>query len=131
MSLWSRIRSRFSRSKSTDTQILLNDGGIDIVSVPGGKVLASLQWADVTRIQAYKVDLVTTDCICLLFERGVSAPPLQVSEDWLGFQELFNPLVQHFPAIPESWYEDIMTPAFEEKRTVLFDSSGDVRAAIV
>jgi hypothetical protein len=82
-----------------------------------------VRWEDVARIQAYKLDLVTTDCICLLFELGPDRAPVQLSEEWPGFQDLFSPLAQRFPTIPESWYVDIMTPAFEEKRTVLFEDA--------
>lgn len=123
MSLWSRIRSRYSRPESADPQIRLKDDGFDVVGVRDGEVIASLQWGDVTRIETYKIDRFTTDCICLFFERGPGAPPVELSEEWPGFQELFRPLAQRFPAIPESWYVDIMTPAFEAKRTVLFSRS--------
>ena len=131
MSLWSRIRSRTSRQVPADPQLRLKDEGFDLVVAAKGDVVASVRWDEVTRIQAYKLDLVTTDCICLLFELGPSRAPIQVSEEWLGFQELFGPLAKRFPAIPESWYVDIMTPAFEAKRTVLFEASGNHRTAVV
>jgi hypothetical protein len=123
MSLWSLIRSRFSRPVSADPQIRLRSDGFDVVGAPGGDIVATVIWADVTRIQGYKLDLATTDCICLFFECRSQSIPVQVSEEWPGFQELFAPLSQHFPGIPESWYVDIMTPAFESKRTVLYDTA--------
>jgi len=131
MSLWSFIRSRFSRPAPADPQIRLKDDGFDVVAASGEAIIASVRWAEVARIQAYKLDLVTTDCICLLFEFTSPSASLQVSEEWMGFNEIFSPLTQHFPAIPESWYEDIMMPPFEEKRTVLYDASVHPRAAVV
>lgn len=121
MSLWSRIRSRVSRPAPADPQIRVLGEGFDVVNLANGSVVASVRWPDVTRIQAYKLDLVTTDCICLLFEFGPSRAPVQLPEEWPGFQDLFGPLARRFPAIPESWYVDIMTPAFESKHTVLFE----------
>jgi hypothetical protein len=123
MSLWSRIRSRVLRPLSADPRIRLKDDGFE-VDAANGVVAVSVRWNGVSRIQAYKLDLVTTDCICLLFELGAGRAPVQVSEEWLGFQDLFGPLAARFPEIPESWYVDIMTPAFETKRTVLFEAVG-------
>ena len=90
-----------------------------------------MRWAEVSRIQAYKLDLMTTDCICLLFEFSSETPPVQISEEWQGFQELFAPLTQRFPDIPGSWYTDIMLPAFETKRTTLYEAPLQHRTAIV
>lgn len=130
MSLWSRLRVHLSRSKPADPLIRLRERGFEIVGMPDGEIKASVAWRDIVRIQAYKLDLVTTDCICLLFEFGEDRAPVQVSEEWPGFVDLFGPLVERFPTISESWYLDIMTPAFEAKRTVLFDSSGQGRVAV-
>jgi len=131
MSLWSRIRSRFSRPVVTDPRIRITEDGFEVEGIAVGTAIASVRWSAVTRIQAYKLDLVTTDCICLLFEQGPTVAPVQISEEWPGFPELFGPLTKHFPVIPESWYVDIMTPAFEHKRTVLFEKSAHARAAVV
>lgn len=83
-----------------------------------------MHWADVSRIQTYKIDLLTADCICLLFESRSGQAPVQVSEEWAGFPDLFGPLSAAFPSIPQSWYIEVMSPAFEAKRTVLYDASG-------
>lgn len=98
--------------------------GLRVLASAHGQAEASVRWADVARIQAYKLDLLTTDCICLLFEFAPGRAPVQVSEEWSGFEDLFGPLAARFPAIPESWYADIMTPAFAMNRTVLFEIPG-------
>jgi len=121
MSLWSRIRSRISGHAPADPHIRIVAEGFDLVKPADGSVAASVRWADVARIQAYKLDLVTTDCICLLFEFRAGRASVQISEEWPGFADLFGPLERHFPTIPESWYVDVMTPAFEAKQTVLFE----------
>jgi hypothetical protein len=131
MSLWSRIRSRFAAATAPAPKIRLNDDGFDLLSESDERVISTVRWADVSRIQTYKLDLVTTDCICLLFEFASGLAPIQVSEEWLGFADLFGPLSKAFPSISESWYVDVMTPAFEAKRTVLFDVATSGSAAVV
>jgi hypothetical protein len=120
MSLWTSIRSILSGTAPADPVIRVIGAGFDVLNPADGSLAASVRWDDVTRIQAYKRDLVTTDCICLRFERGPDRPAVELSEEWQGFADLFGALERRFPTIPPSWYVDIMTPAFEAKRTVLF-----------
>jgi hypothetical protein len=131
MSLWSRIRSRFARSTVVDPAVRLRDDGFDLVNEPDKAVASTVRWSDVARIQAYKLDLITTDCICLLFEFGLGRAPIQVSEEWPGFADLFGPLSNAFPSIPESWYVEVMSPTFEAKRRVLYDAARSQRPAVV
>jgi len=74
-------------------------------------------------MQTYKVDLLTTDCICLLFEFRDGRPSVQVSEEWQGFADLFEPLSAAFPSIPANWHMEVMTPAFETKQRVLYEAN--------
>ena len=55
-------------------------------------VVTSIRWAEVARIRTFKVDLLTTDCVCLVFEFGNDKPSVLISEEWNGFDELFGPL---------------------------------------
>lgn len=75
-----------------------------------------------TRIQTYKVDLLTTDCICLLFEFRDGTAPIQVSEEWPGFADFMVAMGHRFPSIPEDWYLEVMQPAFAPNRRVLFEA---------
>jgi hypothetical protein len=59
----------------------------------------------------------------LLFERRDGAAPVQVSEEWRGFADLFEPLRVAFPSIPEDWYVVVMKPAFERNQRVLYDAT--------
>jgi hypothetical protein len=63
-----------------------------------------------------------------MFELTEGKPPVQVSEEWAGFQELFGPLSTAFPTISGDWYMEVMTPAFETKHKVLYDRSSQPRA---
>ncbi len=118
MNWWAKIVSRFRRSPPANPEVRLREGGFDLISSDFDASLAAIDWADVDRIEAYKLDLVVIDCICLLFKVGEKE--IQVSEDWIGFDTLFEPLNKEFPGINGSWYMDVMQPPFEENRTVLF-----------
>jgi hypothetical protein len=122
MGLWSRIQSFFRRGGRADPLVRVTEGGFDLLDGATQAVICSVRWADVAKIQTYKLDLLTTDCICLLFESRSGQPPVQVSEEWKGFSDLLNPLTAAFPSIPQNWYMEVMTPAFETKQTVLYDA---------
>ena len=122
MGWWSRVRASLQPSRKSDPQIRLREGGFDVVSPADGRVLAGVRWVDVARIQTYKLDLLTTDCICLLFEFRDGSPPVQISEEWTGFSDLFEPLAAALPSIPAGWYVEVMSPAFETRRRVLYEA---------
>ena len=123
MFFWSYIRSLFRRKREPDPQILIVEGGFNLASPPDGTVVDYVRWNEVTRIHTYKIDLLTTDCICLLFEFSDGKPPLQVSDMWEGFTELFTPMAESFPSIPQNWYLEVMFPAFETNHSVLYESA--------
>lgn len=121
MTLLARITSLFNKQTPEPT-IQVRDDGFALLDPTTGTAIRTVRWADVARIQTYKLDLVTTDCICLLFESRSGGEPTQVSEEWKGFADLFGPLTAAFPTIPKDWYTEVMQPAFETKRTVLYDA---------
>ncbi len=122
MTLWSRMLSFFQRKRRADPFIRLTSDGFVVLDADTQAALRTVHWADVLRIQTYKLDLITTDCICLVFEFKSSESPVQLSEEWPGFQDLFVPLSTAFPSIPQDWYGNVMKPPFEEKRTILFQA---------
>jgi hypothetical protein len=131
MALWSRIRALLSGPSKRDPRIRLVDGGFDLISSEAANVVASVRWQNVLRVHACKIDLATTDCICLTFEFNNGTAPVQVSEEWAGFADLFAPLAAAFPTIPPEWYAEVMTPAFKTNHRVLYDASPSHSAAIV
>ena len=101
MALWSRIQSFFRRGTRSDPLVRVSDEGFHLLDAADAEaVIRSVRWTDVAKIQTYKLDLLTTDCICLLFESKSGQPPVQVSEEWKGFPELFGPLTTAFPIDP-------------------------------
>ena len=121
MSWWTNLVSRLRRFPPPDPEVRVREGGFDVISVDKELRLATVNWKDVDQIETYKLDLITTDCVCLLFRIGDEE--VQLSEEWEGFHTLFGPLNDNFPSIGDDWYANVVQPPFEAKRTVLFTSS--------
>ena len=119
MSRWKDFVSLLKRPSQPDPEVRVRDGGFDVVSPNRELRLSSVDWTTVDRVETYKVDLFATDCICLLFVSGDEA--VEVSEDWIGFNALFESIKVHFPTIKDDWFGTVMQPPFEANRTVLFD----------
>jgi hypothetical protein len=124
MNVWQRIRSFFKCESHSDPEIHLTETGFALLDPDTRAAIRTVQWADISRIQTYKLDLLTTDCICLLFGVGSAEQPVQISEEWKGFSDLVVCLPQAFPSIPGSWYAEAMTPPFETNLTVLYEDRG-------
>jgi hypothetical protein len=123
MGWWSRFRDSLQRTPRHDPEIRVVSCGFELVSPLDQSIVALVRWSDVARVVTYKVDLLTTDCICLLFEFNNGSAPLQVSEEWSGFADLFGPLSAAFPSISPDWYVQVMQPAFETNRCTLYDAT--------
>ncbi|RSK32531.1 hypothetical protein [Hymenobacter metallilatus] len=80
-------------------------------------------WRNLTAAFGYKVDVYTTDEICLdLF--WADAPRLTLSESTPQWLAVLTELQKQVPTVPPSWYADISVPAFETKLTLLFEKDG-------
>lgn len=95
-------------------------------SLPDGTTRV-IAWSDVTRITTYKLDLLATDCICLLFEGCFPESPYEIHEEMVGFADLFGFMRTAFPAVPGNWFLDVATPAFATNLTVLFERGAGTR----
>lgn len=121
MSWWANLISRRRRIPPPNPEVKVREGGFDVVSADNELQLATVNWKDVDQIEAYKLDLITTDCVCLLFKVGDEE--VQLSEEWEGFHALFGPLNDNFPGIGDDWYENVVQPPFEANRIILFTTS--------
>ncbi len=73
----------------------------------------------VFEIEAFKSDLLITDCICLNFlcSDGIV---YTINEKMDQFAKLKTAIEAKFPEIPPDWKEKIVHTPFEENRTLLF-----------
>ncbi len=78
-----------------------------------------LNWADVERITGYKMDLMTTDEICMEIFSGDWK--YSFSESTPGWYQLLVKLKIVFPSIPDNWDGKIMLPPFATNFTVLYE----------
>ena len=125
------MRASIRPAAMRDPIIKVIADGFELVSPEDQSILVRVHWPKVSKIETYKLDLVTTDCICLLFEQFDGVAPVQVSEEWSGFTELFGPLLDVFPSIPKDWYVEVMKPAFERNHRVLYETSRSGHRAVV
>jgi len=83
-----------------------------------GEPLSAFRWDKVDEIQTYKHDNFVTDEICLAFVIGDRL--FEVSEEDQGFKQIMEVLPDRFPGLSESWYLDVMEPAFASNHRVLW-----------
>jgi hypothetical protein len=87
-----------------------------------GHSVSSVDWREVTRVLAFKRDLLTTDLICLRIEAGPERS-LEVNEEVPGWDALLRALQEFLPGVmdPKKIYALLSTPAFAANETVIFD----------
>lgn len=81
--------------------------------------MQKINWLDVELITSYKLDLFTTDEICvdIIFKEG----KLTFPESSPGWYQLFTKLKEQFPSISKNFPSQIMQPPFATNYTVLFE----------
>jgi len=84
----------------------------------------SVTWMKIKRATAFKRDLFTVDCICLLFET-VDQMTLELNEDMKGWNALTESMPNHLPGCKplSDWIFQVATPAFETNPTEIFSRS--------
>ncbi len=78
----------------------------------------TLQWNEITQMNAYKIDLITTDCIVLEIVYGDEV--ITINEELRGWYQFVIKTKQVFPSIPKDWDINIMFPPFAENRTTIY-----------
>ena len=78
-----------------------------------------VDWSDVARIVAFKVDLLTMDAVCLEVQLASGAVCL-VDEEATGFWELVTVIKRVLPISQQEWEQTVVPSAFVENRTVIF-----------
>ena len=104
-----------------DPTIETRDDGFEIRDSSTGECLGRVSWKDVVRIETYKLDLLTIDCICLRFASATNGELVEVMEDWRGFEMLRCAMEAEFSGISGGWFARVMKPPFESNNIVLFE----------
>ena len=115
--VWKRLGS-VPESRPESPRLAVSVDGF-VVESRGGR--RAIQWAEVSKIETYKVDCLVHDTIVLAFFcRGDATDACVVPEESVGFSELTAAVEKRFGVEP-GWYARVMLPAFAENRRVLFE----------
>ena len=96
----------------------LSQSGIDFETRGGDKHKGFL-WSQVSKIETYKIDLITYDEVALAFTTDIGV--FQILEGHSAFVELTHKLSTYFDTVDPSWYFEVMQNAFETNHKVLFE----------
>lgn len=101
--------------------ILHDPKGIRVADVSiEGRIRLSVNWQDITKIVAFKIDRFSVDHVVVLIETSVGTS--QLDEDMTGFWEFVEALPGYLPGIPtlyECW-QRVVTPSFKTCPTTLY-----------
>lgn len=82
----------------------------------------SVRFEDIQSIYAAKLDNFAVDEIVLAFHLPGERVAI-VSEDWVGYNELYQLIEAHPLVTNVGWFLEVAFPAFAENRTLVFDRS--------
>ena len=123
MNLLSKLCSIFSSSRTKNANNLLKvtpslqcrTDGFDVIT---NNAAQHIQWRDIQKITAYKIDLFTTDEICM--EIMLVEDSVTISEEIIGWPAFSAAVLEQFPSIPKDWEWVIAQPAFATNYTALY-----------
>lgn len=115
--LWARLKRRNDRNPLSGVLSVSGDG---VVLRIEGQEKWRFHWADITRVETYKIDLFTFDTICLSFVDELRQLEYKTFEEMAGFSDFIAELDRHFPGIDNNWYTTVMLPAFSTNYRVLW-----------
>jgi hypothetical protein len=99
-----------------ESACLIGETGLDFQRADG-TVVPGFRWSEVTRIETYKLDLLTYDEVALLFTTADGC--FEILESQTGFKDSFAQLEQQF-GLSSEWYFQVMEHAFVTNHRVLY-----------
>jgi hypothetical protein len=97
-------------------------GDTDCLRIRGRKGdSAELHWRDVEEIHAFKMDLYTTDLICLAFKKSDTNAYYEINEEMAGYHDLLEVLPNRLPKFTMAWV--LESPAFDTKEHIIWRRS--------
>lgn len=78
-------------------------------------------WDEVIGAYAYKLDLITVDCICIKLEL-TEKREIELNEEMIGWNSLIDAFPNYLSGFKkmEEWFMDVATPSFETNLTKLY-----------
>ena len=118
--IWkSSIRARLS----TKVSVVLGDDYFEIRS--GKKILSSTRWPEVMRATAFKADILTTDLLCVRFDRSTNELSSIVHGEMLGFDDFVDAMSVHLRGLDRDWHSSVMMPPFARNEQVIWSRSDE------
>ena len=101
-------------------RVLIDDKGFEFAAPDCPEV--SVPFSAITKIEIYKRDEISSDLICLdIFHEAPDGPHvLFLHEELEGYDDLLKCFAK-LPGFDSSWPRKVVTPAFAENRTVVYD----------
>lgn len=105
---------------------IYNDNGIftfndNSFSIQIENSIKEINWSEINSMLAYKVDLYSTDLICLEIYYS-NYLHFKINEETPGWFLFLENSKKMFPKIMENWEMNIAIPAFETNLTLIYDN---------
>ncbi|MEZ0609005.1 hypothetical protein ACAW74_10845 [Fibrella sp. WM1] len=78
-----------------------------------------INWADITLIRAYKLDLYTVDCIVI--EIHLSDSFVVINDQTAGHMKFMETVAARLPNVNRDWFMAVAFPAFELNLTIVYE----------
>jgi hypothetical protein len=126
MNLLRKLYCLFSPSRTKRKNNLIRVASSLQCSTDGFNIITNnaeqhIQWRDIKKITAYKVDLFTTDEICM--DIMLAQDSVTISEEAGGWPAFSAAVLQQFPSILKDWEGVIAQPPFATNLTILYEAS--------
>ena len=123
-------KSEFKKLNEKEFMELYNSNGIFSYNENGfelsiNETLTKINWIEIHKLTAYKIDLLTTDEICLFVE-AENGKQFEISESTEGWFKFLEKTKKQFESINKMWEIDISNPAFERKETEIYNRNKNV-----
>ena len=111
----------WSKKKKRIEKIELTENGFKVIY---DEEITQFKWLEIEILTGFKVDRLTIDDICLKIESNNKTA--YATEEFEGWRNFMNRLLNEFPQIEENWEGIIAKPAFERKETELYNRNKNV-----
>ena len=122
---WARFKASWTGESRRSLDVRLIDDGIQILESRVGqdeRVLRVSSWASVSEIYAYKMDLLTTDCVVVALLTDGDDVPLCFSEHEPSFHAAAKAMERHLPDCRsfDDWWPEVVESPFAENTTRIY-----------